>query len=58
MELQGRGFNIFQAHDTYSQIAFLKDALICMPMIPVALSLAPCLLVPLGRISSTKSLQI
>lgn len=46
----------FQAHDTYSQIAFLKDAHICMPTSPV--SPAPCMLVPLGRISSTKSLQI
>jgi len=56
MELQGQGFNIFQAHDTYSQIAFLKDAHTCMPTIPM--SLAPCMLAPLGGISSTKSLQI
>lgn len=45
----------FKARDTYSRITFLKDAP-CMPTIPVSLAL--CVLVPLGCISSTKSMQI
>lgn len=42
MALRGQGFNIFQNHDTYRQIAFPRNAPTCMPTAHVSHSVHVC----------------